>query len=538
MKKQKYRSLVLLGIMMALSTIVCSSGYITPASLTETARNPSIEGSPVPTVIFSFPTDTPTQLPASNPTLGETEVPTTTGFTSPTPLPSLSPTSTPIDVTGPPILYYAQAGDTLYNLSVRFAVHPSEIVSSEPIPEDGFIEPDQLLMIPLRLANTTPSEHLIPDSEVVYSPSAINFDAITYANTLGGYLTLYRDYLGATGWTNGPDILQRVAIENSINPRLLLSLLEYQSGWVLGNPGNLAQTNYPMGLIDLQNSDLYDQLVWAVNILSVGYYSWREGTLTELHFPNGDVLRLAPDQNAGTVALYYFFSQLYDIPQWRNVIDPSQGFTVLHHTMFSDPWERAAQVEPLLPPGLEQPALILPFLIGQRWSYTGGPHGAWEGEGSMAAIDFAPGSIEPGCVDSDSWVVASSPGMIVRTGNGVMVLDLDGDGIEQTGWVMLYLHLTNSNGPLTVGTWVEKSEMLGHPSCEGGMATGTHIHIARKYNGEWIAADGPLPFVLSGWQAHAGIEPYEGSLTRGDEVINACTCGSFDTLIKRYEDDP
>jgi hypothetical protein len=70
------------------------------------------------------------------------------------------------------------------------------------------------------------------------------------------------------------------------------------------------------------------------------------------------------------------------------------------------------------------------------------------------------------------------------------------------------------------------------------MATGTHVHFARKYNGEWIAADGPMPFVLSGWMAHAGTEAYKGTLTRGDLVIAANTFGSYDTRIMRTADDP
>ena len=70
------------------------------------------------------------------------------------------------------------------------------------------------------------------------------------------------------------------------------------------------------------------------------------------------------------------------------------------------------------------------------------------------------------------------------------------------------------------------------------MATGTHVHIARKYNGEWIAADGPMPFVLSGWRARAGEEAYKGELTRDGETVTACTCGSLETNIKRTADDP
>ena len=34
-------------------------------------------------------------------------------------------------------------------------------------------------------------------------------------------------------------------MENSTNPRLLLTLLEYQSQWVFGSPDNLAKTDYP-----------------------------------------------------------------------------------------------------------------------------------------------------------------------------------------------------------------------------------------------------------------------------------------------------
>jgi hypothetical protein len=84
---------------------------------------------------------------------------------------------------------------------------------------------------------------------------------------------------------------------------------------------------------------------------------------------------------------------------------------------------------------------------------------------------------------------------------------------------------------------VSQGDLIGHPSCEGGASTGTHVHIARKYNGEWVLAGGPLPMVLSGWQARAGSKPYEGSLVKDGEVIKACTCGSYETRIARPSDD-
>src|SRR3989304_196486 len=74
------------------------------------------------------------------------------------------------------------------------------------------------------------------------------------------------------------------------------------------------------------------------------------------------------------------------------------------------------------------------------------------------------------------------------------------------------------------GTVVRQGAPLGPPSCEGGRATGTHFHFARRYNGEWTAAAGSLPIELDGWVAYYGEKPYEGTLGRGSKVVEACTC--------------
>jgi hypothetical protein len=129
-------------------------------------------------------------------------------------------------------------------------------------------------------------------------------------------------------------------------------------------------------------------------------------------------------------------------------------------------------------------------------------------------------------------VTAPAPGLVVRSGNGIVILDLDGDGKEQTGWNILFLHIADA-GRVKTGTWLDLGDHIGHPSCEGGVATGKHVHIARKFNGEWIIADSPLPFNLDGWVAHNGKRPYLGSMTKGDQVIEACTCGSYWTHVKR-----
>ncbi|MBU0510546.1 MAG: hypothetical protein KKD28_12185 [Chloroflexi bacterium] len=379
-----------------------------------------------------------------------------------------------------------------------------------------------------------PAHQIIPDSEIVYSPSAIDFDVLEYIDLAGGFLSTYRQYLMITAWTTGADIITRVALENSINPRILLALLEYQSGCVLGQPDNPDEFSTAMGAEHHIRQDLYGQLTWAVHELSEGYYGWRSGTLTEITLLDGSTAPLAPDLNAGSVALQYLFAQLYDGERWEEALDPERGFPALYMQMFGDPWERAASVEPLIPSDSTQPPLSLPFGPGKAWAYTGGPHQVFESSGPLAALDFAPPASVSGCYTSDDWVTAMAGGLVVRSELGVVIQDLDGDGHEQTGWVLMYLHIEERDR-VPLGTYLHADEQVGHPSCEGGRSTGNHVHIARKYNGEWMSADGAIPFVLSGWAAHAGEKPYLGTLTRGDDIVTAHQYGSFISRISRDE---
>ena len=507
----------------AFATSVCSGSYITPGSLEETeqASQDIMSSATALARLLSTATPAPATLAAS-----------------PTPTVAISPTAQESPTAGAPYLYTAQSGDTIAAIAARFGVTLEDIASPQDIPS-GLINAGQIFTIPNVLGETSPHDRLLPDSEVIFSPSAIGFNVASYAGPFGGYLMSanVREYL-PSDWYNGPAIVEKVALEQSINPRLLLAILQYQSNWVLGNPSEGSDLDFPIDMKDPKEHGLYHQLGWAADQLSVGYYGWRDGNLTDLTFPDGKELRIAPDLNAGTVALQYLFSKLYDYDSWLEVMNPDTGFAFTYgKAMFPDPWERASQSEPLFPPEFSQPHLSLPFFANQVWYFTSGPHGAWDREGAMAALDFAPGSISPGCVESDLWITAAGPGLVVRSSKGVVVIDMDGDGYEQTGWVIIYLHVTNKDS-IHVGDWVNGGDKLGNPSCEGGFATATHLHIVRKYNGEWMNAGGPVPFNLSGWVTQSGGAPYLGSLVREGTVITACTCSNVSARIAKNSNDP
>jgi LasA protease len=451
---------------------------------------------------------------------------------------------------GPALFQYTvQSGDSLPVVAERFAVPIYRIHAySGKLSATGFLAPGQTLLIP-RSAEPWPApRHLLPDGEVIYGPSAASFDLDAYLHQAGGILGAWHEYLPSTEMTPAPDIIERVALENSINPRLLLALLEYSCGCVLEKPAKMPQDGLWLGAIAGGYRGLYGQLSWAADQLSQGYYGWRNGTLTSSAAPGDIMQQLSPLENAGSVALETYFAALLaskvppgqklDWRSWERNLDWRNGFPALYRRMFGDAWQRTRLSGPLFPADLQQPSLILPFEVGRLWSYTGGPHPAWDTQRVNAALDFAPASTQSGCTPSKAWVTAVANGVVVRSALGVVVQDLDmpdgqaADGLEQTGWDILYLHI-DPHESVPVGTRLHSGDRIGHPSCAGGQATGTHLHIARKYNGEWQAADGPLPFDLEGWSAHAGDTPYSGTLKRAGETVTANPYGIRQTYIWR-----
>ncbi len=443
-----------------------------------------------------------------------------------------SPTPTRLAATGagaaPTQFYTSQTGDTLSAIAARFGVNPDDIQLPFGFTAQTTLNPGQRFIIPSVLdpGAVSPGVRLVPDADVVFSASAASFDPAAFARELGGYLAGYRGF--ADGLTrSGGDIVLSVGRQHSINPRLLLGLLEHLGGWVSNPAPTGTALTRPLGYAHPYRDDLTPQLSWAANQLAIGYYGWRAGTLTELTFPDGSRRRLNPALNAGTVAVQYFFAQVYSPPEWDAAVGPD-GFPATYARLFGDPFAR--ELPTLIPGDLAQPPLALPFQRGTTWYFSGGPHGAWENGGAQAALDFAPASIESGCAQSDAWVAAAAAGQIVRSERNAVVLDLDGDGRESTGWVIFYFHIAEQDR-IAAGTFVEQGDRIGHPSCEGGRATGTHVHLARKYNGEWIPAYGPLPFNLEGWVAERGEGEYLGILTRDGQTIRACACTAAWTAI-------
>jgi LasA protease len=438
----------------------------------------------------------------------------------------------PVYSPGELVDYTAQTGDTLPALAIRFNTTIEEIREANPfIPESATTMPPGMPMkIPIYYTPFWGSSYqIIPDSLFVNGPSQIDFDTRKFVSENPGWLKSYIGYAGGANRT-GAETIDFVAIKFSISPRLLLAILEYQSG-ALSNPdpSSLAKT-YPLGYQARDRQGLYRQLLWGTNLLNNGYYSWRNGTLTSIERKDGRLERPDPWQNAATVSVQNFFNTLMPVDEYHQAISP-EGLAQTYTQLFGDPW---ANDIPHIPGSLEQPLFTLPFAPGETWAFTGGPHTGWGVGEPFAALDFAPPAVVGGCTPTSEFATAIASGVIARSETGEVVLDLDGDGDERTGWNIFYLHIA-TEGRVPLGAQLETGDPIGYPSCEGGTSTGTHVHIARKYNGEWILAEGTLAFNLEGWTAHNGSRPYLGTLTRLARTVTACECSNQASFIQAEE---
>lgn len=460
---------------------------------------PMIETTPQETIEPPQPTKV-----ANTPKPGDTPVPTVT-----------------IQAPDGYVVYTIQTGDTLKGLRRRFEVDAQDIISADPLPDTAFLPPGVVAYIPFDplLHTYGPDERLLPDTAIVDGLLDVGFDLESYISEAGGYLSRYAEQTNGEV-KSGVEIIREVSQLHSISPKLLLAILEYQSGWVFGDDYSMVIDKYPIGYGMSTAPGLYEELYIAARELGKGFYWWREGLWPEVYLDEEQPLVLHPAINAGTAAVSNLMAGLYDRQDWVTVLYGTDSLTNQYIDMFGDPFVQAAELPDQIPFGLTQPEMELPFQPGEDYHLTSGPHRAWGHGSPWAAIDFAPADALTGCTVSPFWVTSMTAGLVLRSEDGKVLVDLDMDGSEGTGWVLFYLHIA-AKDRVAAGTELQVDDRIGHASCEGGVASGSHVHIARKYNGEWITAAGPVPLVLSGWETMGAMAEYGGYLIRDSKIIYA-----------------
>jgi hypothetical protein len=106
------------------------------------------------------------------------------------------------------------------------------------------LPPGVTLSIPNVLGEVTPAGLLLPDSELVYSPSAANFDIDAFVQEAGGYLASYQEWHKSTGMKTGAEIARR---RSGIDQSALLLALLGSIAMGVWPATRQEQIDYPMG---------------------------------------------------------------------------------------------------------------------------------------------------------------------------------------------------------------------------------------------------------------------------------------------------
>lgn len=420
--------------------------------------------------------------------------------------------------------HVVQAGETLQGIANQYNISLENLIELNDIIDPNVLSAGQRLFLPTNAPVTNsverveslPVTRLIPDSELVFGPSAINFDLYKLVPQ-ESYLRSYRGSVEGVP-LDGIAIVQLVAERTRVHPRLLLAVLEHRAGWVTQSAPMI--TSEAMLGNTFGSQGLYGQLEWAANRLNLGYYGRGEGGLKGMLLADGEQVAFAPEINDATAGIQYWLAATANYEQWQYEVG-SEGFIKTYKRLFNDPF---GYEDTSFWPPTSMPDMRLPWEQGKSWYLTGGPHGGWIAGSGWAALDFVPPGDQFGCYESEEWVTAVADGVVTRSDFGAVMLDLDGDGYAGTGWAILYQHIA-THERAAVGTKLRAGDPVGHPSCEGGVSSGTHLHIARTYNGRWVSADNDLyPFNLSGWVSGGVGDEYNGWLER-EGVRRVATIG-------------
>lgn len=482
---------------------------------------------PTPTSTPSSPTRTPaaTITPSSQ---KPTRTPRPPGTPTPDPPRGIPDRQTFSDS------YTIQPGDTLSGIAALFGMAPDELQRLNNIKNPDRLQAGQQLSIVRQIEGRAPSIKLLPDSELVNSPSTIDFDVAQFVNGQAGYLKNYTQELAGEK-LSGAQIVQRVANQFSVNPRILLAALEYSGGWLTQPQPGEDQLKYPLGYKRTNIAGLAIQLNWAALRLNEGYYGWRLNVRNFARLDDGTYSFVGDRINAGTAGLQNYLAAISTQATWQGTLDEnsSRAFMKTHQKLFGDAWQYDLGL--LVPANVRQPEMALPWPRGETWFFSGGPHSVY-GEGTpWGALDFTSLDVA-GCTPLTQFAVAVADGTIARSMYGEVVLSLDESNDERQGWSVLYLHM-GSDDRVKQGAKVKSGDRIAHPSCEGGLAAAAHLHIARKYNGEWLNAEGEAPFVMGGWVAREAGAEYDGTLTRGVVSHEACNCKDMSKNAIRNEGD-
>jgi len=356
-------------------------------------------------------------------------------------------------------------------------------------------------------------QSLVSDGQFVWGSNVGDFDIAHFlterASTLMPYANLVEVNAAYTG----------------INPRVLLTVLEVRYGLV----SNLSET------LDVESlAALIEETSMALHLAFYEHlYQWgtrADSTSNQVQpsitLADGVSLQVASGTSSGSYAITSVLVNELPSTQAEPLLSAETrgGFGVVFASFFPDvdPLDISNDINPAeLPP---EDLFQLPFPLDASWrfsgvhSWAGGDYGP-----DRSSMDFStPWDTFPDFPYKNT-VAAAGGSALIRTpysGRLPCWVEIDHGG----GWMTSYYHLRNigsTSGPIGTFSRNQLIGAIGTETCNGGSATGAHVHFTLWYNGALFDLE---EVKLSGWTVHVdwdaiGNETYNSGYIERDGVM-------------------
>jgi len=294
---------------------------------------------------------------------------------------------------------------------------------------------------------------------------------------------------------------------SSISPKVLIALMEQQSGVVSRRRASPDAMRRPFGQLSKSN-DFNAQTRDVANALRQALYEQQDPSLA----PKGRV----PLSRANPLqALYVQAGESHASAGLRGDAE----FQLVYGRLFNEPRKAArpsgrfgVQASGTDVSAMAGPAngfLQFPFPRGQSWHVGGAHTNTGSGSYPMSSLDMYKGG-GWGSYQGSNWVAASAGGWFKRHSSCFAEV------VHNGGWSTTYYHMMNLQ--YGTGATISANTRIGNPAnyysqavCNGGHSTGPHEHWSLKYNGSHYHLNGVY---VSGFQITAVGSSYDTNCYR------------------------
>lgn len=332
-----------------------------------------------------------------------------------------------------------------------------------------------------------------PSPDVRLADERISYEADWYAPEVQAFLEAHGSALATMTVPVGKGsdafahALTAHCLRYGLNPKVVLTLLEVESGLVTGAPGSEEALRWAFGLHEEEWAGLERQLQWATYFLAEGFKGAGRNEVPRL--TDGAPAPIPQGANAATHALLRLLAYTADSARFAVLASDGPGsFVDTYRSLFGE--------DPRWPPSADESRPVAPFLsyplarevpisacfdheapIFQRngsvllytGAYTQQPYDGHDGWDYAAPAGSAVLAAAPGRVVWAGWVDTLCP-----TPAGLVVLD------HGNGYRTLYWHLQTIEA--SEGQDLARGARLGTVGSTG-CSSGPHLHLTVQHRG-------------------------------------------------------